>query len=355
MNKIIVSVIQNTDKVFDKRWLQDWLIKQSFQNDGCYRQDDIEVSFSADLFESDYVVMLNRLDEDKILNVGKNNLFALQQEPFIPNSSKYQIPFKNEFAREKRTYNGFRKVFAFVPELLSKTPPPSTCYIPHHPMMYWMFCSKDKPTFQEIAEMKVPQKSKNISCIASHHKSIFPGHIARKEFVLWLKEQNIAKKISFYGAGTPNELINKKDGLLSYKYSIAIENSCTPHYFTEKIIDCYLSYTMPIYCGASNIEEYFPKKSFINIDISNPKESLEIIKETLTSDLWEKNFEYIKTARELCLKQYNFIPAMGKIIVEDFKERGRQDMTKVILKKFKRSFKDRCSRNYWRIKNKFVL
>lgn len=358
MQQIKVLVIQNTDRVFDDKWLQDWLLKQSFQNDGFYRQNDIEVIFSTDFLQSDYVVMLNRLDKNRTIIVGEGNLFALQQEPFIPNSSKYQIPFKNEFARERRTYKNFRKVFAFVPQLLQKDPT-HTHYIPHHPMMYWMMYSQNKPNFKEIYEMELPQKTKDISCIASHNKSIFPGHIARKEFALWLEEQDIGKKIDFFGAGTQNELVNKKDGLIPYKYSIAIENSFTPNYFTEKIIDCYLSYTMPIYYGTPNLEEYFPKNSFIKIDISNPKKSLQIIKKTLTSNgkrgFWEENLEAIKIARERCLKEYNFIPAMGKIIVEDFKKRGRQKMTTITLKKFRRSFKDKCTRNYWRIGNKLHL
>ena len=52
-------------------------------------------------------------------------------------------------------------------------------------------------------------------------------------------------------------LYNKKDGLLNYKYSIAIENCIEEGYFTEKLTDCILTDTIPIYYGCPNIEKYF--------------------------------------------------------------------------------------------------
>ncbi|PAF42304.1 glycosyltransferase family 10 [Helicobacter sp. 11S03491-1] len=354
MQKISVLLIQNTDKIYDDQWLEDWLKKQSYKNDGCYNQKDLQIIFSTKFNQSDYVVMLNRVDKNRTLHVGKDNLFALQQEPYIPNSSKYHICFKNEFAKQKRTYKNFRKVFGFVCELLAKDPA-HLHYIPHHPMMYWMLYSKNKPPYKTISQMPLNQKTKTISCIASIHKSIFPGHLARREFVMWLKNQKIGQEIDFYGSGTVHELTNKIDGLRDYKYSIAIENSSIPHYFTEKIIDCYLAYTMPIYCGAPNIGEYFPNDSYITIDINKPQEAIKIIQEAITNNLWEKNIESIKKARELCLKEYNFIQCMGKIIAEDFKERGKQEISKITVKKFKRSFIDRIKRNMWRIGNKIGL
>ena len=54
---------------------------------------------------------------------------------------------------------------------------------------------------------------------------------------------------------------SKDDILILSKYTLAIENTSEPHYFSEKITDAFLCNTMPIYFGAPNIFEYFPKNS----------------------------------------------------------------------------------------------
>jgi hypothetical protein len=60
-----------------------------------------------------------------------------------------------------------------------------------------------------------------------------------------------------------NELINiYKD----YKFVIAMENSCVDGYVTEKIINAYYSGAIPIYWGSSNINDFFNKDAFINVN-----------------------------------------------------------------------------------------
>ena len=51
-------------------------------------------------------------------------------------------------------------------------------------------------------------------------------------------------------------ILNKKDALLDYEFSIAIENSVETNYFTEKITDCVLTDTTPIYYGCENISQF---------------------------------------------------------------------------------------------------
>jgi len=62
--------------------------------------------------------------------------------------------------------------------------------------------------------------------------------------------------IDLFGIGF-NEIEGKIEGLKDYKYSISIENALTPNYITEKVFDCFLTGTIPIYYGAPNIGEYF--------------------------------------------------------------------------------------------------
>ena len=56
-----------------------------------------------------------------------------------------------------------------------------------------------------------------------------------------------------------------------------MENAVIPDYWTEKIADCFLAWTLPIYYGCPNLEDYFPEKSFIRIDIEKPEEAIDSI------------------------------------------------------------------------------
>jgi len=97
---------------------------------------------------------------------------------------------------------------------------------------------------------------------------------------------------------------DKKEGLLPYKYSLGIENGSLPYYFTEKIADPLLCWSMPIYWGCKNIHKFLPEGSYVNIDVDDPHVVDKII-EIIKSDLREQNIDKIKEARELILERYN--------------------------------------------------
>jgi hypothetical protein len=52
----------------------------------------------------------------------------------------------------------------------------------------------------------------------------------------------------------------------SFQFSIIIENSRQINYFTEKLIDCIITKTIPIYYGCPNIDKYFNTKGWIILD-----------------------------------------------------------------------------------------
>jgi hypothetical protein len=101
-----------------------------------------------------------------------------------------------------------------------------------------------------IKEPKVYEKSKMISMIASN-KRMCEGHIKRLEWV-----ERIGDQVDLYGRGF-NEIANKEDGLCDYMFSVAIENGQYETYFTEKLLDCFATGTIPVYLGAPDIENHF--------------------------------------------------------------------------------------------------
>lgn len=51
--------------------------------------------------------------------------------------------------------------------------------------------------------------------------------------------------------------------LRDYKFNIAFENSSAPGYITEKLVDCYMANTVPIYWGSEGDVTPYPKESMI--------------------------------------------------------------------------------------------
>ena len=59
----------------------------------------------------------------------------------------------------------------------------------------------------------------------------------------------------------------KKNIDLQYRFTIAFENEGYPNYCTEKIMDAFISRTIPIYWGDKNIEKIINKRAFVNCNV----------------------------------------------------------------------------------------
>ncbi|MDO9582348.1 MAG: glycosyltransferase family 10 [Desulfomicrobium sp.] len=116
-------------------------------------------------------------------------------------------------------------------------------------------------------------------------------------------------KNSYKGALNYNDFCKFK-GLYGYSYSLAFENSFHANYFTEKIIDCFLSWTKPLYWGCPNIDHYFPKDSYAIIDIESPEAAKQIAYEISKP----VNIDALKEARELVLEKYSLWPSIRRVI-----------------------------------------
>lgn len=116
------------------------------------------------------------------------------------------------------------------------------------------------PSWINKDDRKIFKKTKNISMIAST-KIMCSGHQYR---------QQVAKKLSntveMYGNGRSNRVDYKLDGLREYRFSIAMENSCADLYFTEKILDCFFTGTIPIYWGTRKILNIFNPQGIIMLE-----------------------------------------------------------------------------------------
>ena len=131
-----------------------------------------------------------------------------------------------------------------------------------------------------IQEPKIYKKTKMISMISSN-KSMTEGQRLR---LRWL--EMIGDQIDVYGRGI-NEISLKEEGLCDYMFSVVVENGFYESYFTEKILDCFASGTIPVYMGSSDIGNYFNSEGIIPLteefDVSEDiyYDKMEAIKDNL--------------------------------------------------------------------------
>lgn len=79
--------------------------------------------------------------------------------------------------------------------------------------------------------------------------------------------------------GRPNSE-EKHSILKNYRFCVCFENTCNfKGYISEKIFSCFASGCVPIYLGATNIEEYIPKNCFIDYrDFQNDLQLYQFLK-----------------------------------------------------------------------------
>ncbi|MCL5886996.1 MAG: glycosyltransferase family 10 [Actinobacteria bacterium] len=63
--------------------------------------------------------------------------------------------------------------------------------------------------------------------------------------------------------------------LTGYRFTLCFENTIFPGYITEKIFDCLLAGTIPIYLGAPDITDYLPPEAFVDFRDFSDMASLE--------------------------------------------------------------------------------
>ena len=109
-----------------------------------------------------------------------------------------------------------------------------------------------------INEPKIYEKTKMISMISSN-KAFTEGQKNRLQWV-----EKIGDQVDLYGRGF-NEIATKEEGLCDYMFSVVIENGVYESYYTEKILDCFATGTIPVYLGSPDIADYFNKDGIIEL------------------------------------------------------------------------------------------
>lgn len=246
-----------------------------------YDSNFAHAKFSTDYQESKYIVWDRNVGNnslpifytDNFINTeiksgGKSYAWLLEPESVSPNIyqeiKKINLNFKNVLTYDKDLLD-IGENYIFYPF--------GGCWI--HP-----------------DDHKIYPKSKLISIIAST-KNQTDGHQLRHKII-----EKYDNKIHTYGRGY-NPVEHKIECLKDYRFSIVIENIKKDYYFTEKLIDCFMTGTIPIYYGCPSIVDFFDLDGIITF---NNIQELETILDGLTPSLYDKKINSITKNFEIAKK-----------------------------------------------------
>jgi len=207
-------------------------------------------------------------------NMLKSKKIGILMEPRSINPTIYKWVESN--------YNKLETIFTYDEELIGMSD--NIKFYPH--CGCWI-----RPEDQ-----KIYHKNKLTSIIASP-KTQTNGHKLRHDSIKFIRDNGF--DVDVYGRGY-NPVDYKLDSLKEYAFSITIENSQINNYFTEKLMDCFMVGTVPIYWGCKGIGKYFNTDGMI---IFNDVKDLTYQLERLSLDKYQSMKIAIKENFELS-KEY---------------------------------------------------
>ena len=131
-------------------------------------------------------------------------------------------------------------------------------------------------------------KKFEVSYLTSSKTMCF-GHHFRHEVFNKLPEQ--VGKLKVVKHMSPPEIPDKRPMLYPFQYSVVMENGKRRNWITEKLIDCLVARTIPIYWGAPNVNEYFNPDGILQFDTVN---DLRQILENLTPEFYNERIGTIE-------------------------------------------------------------
>jgi len=155
---------------------------------------------------------------------GKQVMLLIEPRSIQPNVYDYALQVANQY----------EYVFTHDSQLLKE--------LPNAKPILWggVWCRSENP-----------KKTKLIS-MTSSDKEMCDLHKERKRIARKYKD-----KIDVYGTIDGGNYCEPIDTLEPYMYSVVIENYIDDTWFTEKLLNCFATKTVPIYYGARDIFLYF--------------------------------------------------------------------------------------------------
>jgi len=132
----------------------------------------------------------------------------------------------------------------------------------------------------------------------------------RLDFVAYLQDK-LGDQVNVFGRGH-REVSDKAEAIAPYRYHIVLENNVMEHFWTEKLADSYLGGAFPFYAGAPGLSRYFPKESFMPIDIREPAKALHIIRTEMCASRYEVSSRALAEAKRRVMHDHNLFSVLER-------------------------------------------
>lgn len=220
---------------------------------------------------------------------------------------KEHVVYLTDEAHEQRFYHpGYLAQFAQVASPRKDLPIPNL--VRHHEFAPWYL----PMSWDELADMAPPAKDPGSFSAISSSLVHLEGHLKRFAFLNQLRG-HFKDRLSVFGRGI-RPVEDKREAFFPYQYTLALENSAIPDYFTEKVREVWLGYGFPFYWGCPNLHEYFDGDSFVYVDVHDFKASIEVIEHAIAHDFFGQRQDLIRDSRHKVLYEYHLFPALAKLL-----------------------------------------
>jgi hypothetical protein len=189
-----------------------------------------------------------------------------------------ETPLRGFQHRAGELLRRYDHVGTFYQELLALGPP------------FMPFCFGTSWVETQLAEADL-KKLRLVSFVGSirhgeHNGYVFRSTVARRLMV--------DGRVDCFGYGI-REISSKLEGLAPYAFSVAMENVRYDGYFTEKLIDCFLTDTVPIYWGSSGIGRWFDPRGILCFE---RQDQLLMILDTLDWERYASMLPFVRRNRD---------------------------------------------------------
>ena len=263
---------------------------------GPFRQNfhDTQVQFGgSEVFaDPDWLVIFDEPPPGFVTRVPHARRIVMLTEP--PEIKTYRRRFLEQFG------------VAIAPMPISGF---SGTVIRSHAALPWFYGTE---TLDGLRAMLPPPKTNAVSVVITR-KTKTPQHRARLRFVEQL-QRRVGDRLQIRGVGF-HIVDNKREAIDPVKYHLALENNVHEHFWTEKIADAYLGWSLPLYSGCPNMADYVPADSFLRLELSDLSASLDVVERCLDDDPYDSRLPAITIARNRLLDEHNIFALLQRIVL----------------------------------------
>lgn len=269
-------------------------------------------TYDSDMSAAKYIILVNGAHKREYLTKYRKDQLIL---------ASYEPPCINPALHDPNYFSFFGKILTWRDDLVdNKTrfklwmPRGNRTMIDNIPAFEKKKLCALIATFRPSGRTDAELMSERVK-ITDFFESTAPGL-----FDLYGKGWDQKKYKNYKGSiGSWNNRSSKIECIKNYKFYICYENCYVPGYVSEKIFDCFQAACVPIYLGATNIEEHIPNKCYIDRrDFKNDHELFDYI-----NQMTEKEYntyllnikKYLESEAAKLYSAENFVDSVIRCII----------------------------------------